>query len=483
MPAILDEKSLEQKLTGLEAARIWSPRVVSKLEALLRGDDEFALFKVNPLRFAAQKGIAEAEAIDLFLHAAKLGLFHMSWQLVCPHCGDTVRSFTSLRGLRTRLCCSFCHVDTLAQLDEYIEVAFTVAAPVRAIAPHHPEKLSPEDYHLRYRFCEGARLPGGGPRFTEVLRQVIRHMSFLEPGRSRTVEVELGPGCLYAHDFVRETGALFMVKGAAHAGRKELSVRTGADFAPNAGDLTPGAYALEFHNPGQSRGSLMLANFPPAEEHCDSRLVFDPFLSGKRLLTTQTFRDLFRSDAAVGSEGIGVKDLTLLFTDLKGSTALYDRIGDLKAYALVQQHFERLGRAVRGHRGAIVKTIGDAVMASFLDPADAVAAALLMLEEIDLFNAEQGARDIILKIGIHKGPLIAVNLNERLDYFGQTVNIAARVQGLADADQVCVTEEVYSFPGVPELLRGLDAAPEGARLKGVAREMRVRRMLHKPARA
>jgi class 3 adenylate cyclase len=482
MQNAVNEKALEEKLAGLEAARTWAPRVVSKLEALLRGPDDFALFKVNPLRFAAQKSIDEAEAVDLFLHAAKLGLFQMNWQLVCPNCGDTVKSFSSLRGLRTRLHCSFCHVDTLAQLDDYIEVSFTVAGPVRDIAPHHPERLSPEDYHLRYRFSEGARVRGG-PKFTDMLRGLASHMSFIEPGQTRRLELQLTPGSFYTHDFLRETGALFAVAGEPHPGRQPLAIEAGAAFSPGGGTLTPGAYALELRNPTDHRGSLLLVNFPPADEHCDCSLEFEPFLSGKKLLTTETFRDLFRSEVVAGSEGIGVKDLTLLFTDLKGSTALYDRIGDLKAFALVHQHFDRLGRAVRSHSGAIVKTIGDAVMAAFFNPVDAVAAALLMLGEIERFNAEQGGREIVLKIGIHKGPLIAVNLNERLDYFGQTVNIAARVQGLADADEVCVTEDVYSYPGVPELLRGLDAAPEGARLKGVTREMRVRRMRYKPAAA
>src|SRR5258707_5724379 len=143
------------------------------------------------------------------------------------------------------------------------------------------------------------------------------------------------------------------------------------------------------------------------------------------------------------SEGIGVKDITLLFTDVKGSTALYDRIGDLNAFALVQQHFERLQDIAARFRGAIIKTIGDAVMAAFLNPSDAVAAALAMRADIAGFNHGQSDRQLILKIGIHKGAAIAVTLNERLDYFGQTVNIAARVQHLPGADEIYVSEDAY----------------------------------------
>ena len=156
---------------------------------------------------------------------------------------------------------------------------------------------------------------------------------------------------------------------------------------------------------------------------------------------TQTFRDFFRSEVIRATEGIAVRDITVLFTDLKGSTALYERIGDLNAYVQVQRHFEQLIDVTVRHQGAVTKTIGDAVMAAFLTPTDALRAALEMREAVEQLNRDRPQRDFILKIGIHKGASIAVTLNERLDYFGQTVNIAARVQHLAGGDEICLTED------------------------------------------
>lgn len=112
-------------------------------------------------------------------------------------------------------------------------------------------------------------------------------------------------------------------------------------------------------------------------------------------------------------------------------------------------------------------------MASFLTPKDAVQAALGMIQEIDKFNQTLPTRDIILKVGLHKGPSIAVTLNERLDYFGQTVNIAARVQGLAEAEEIFVTDDVYRSTGVKDLLNGRDVTASKATLKGVRDEMQV----------
>src|SRR5262249_8875477 len=149
---------------------------------------------------------------------------------------------------------------------------------------------------------------------------------------------------------------------------------------------------------------------------------------------------------------LGIRQVTFLFTDLKGSTALYERLGDLNAYALVREHFALLGAVAHEHAGAVVKTIGDAVMAVFSRPTDAVSAALAILEEIGRFNRGHDGPGILLKIGAHCGPSIAVTLNDNLDYFGQTVNVAARVQALADAGEICITEALHTAPGVSDLL-------------------------------
>ena len=76
--------------------------------------------------------------------------------------------------------------------------------------------------------------------------------------------------------------------------------------------------------------------------------------------------------------------------------------------------------------GAVVKTIGDAVMATFPTPDRALAAALQHARGHARINAERGNEDLLLKIGIHEGPCLAVILNDRQDYFGQTVNIWRR---------------------------------------------------------
>jgi hypothetical protein len=130
---MIDEKKLEERLVALEASKSWSPRVVSRLEMLLRSGTDEELYRINPIQFATEKSIAEAEAIDLFLHACVAGLFDMDWLLVCPMCSDVVESFRSLRKLHTHFHCNLCQSDYDAALDDYITVTFTVSPAVRGI--------------------------------------------------------------------------------------------------------------------------------------------------------------------------------------------------------------------------------------------------------------------------------------------------------------------------------------------------------------
>jgi class 3 adenylate cyclase len=200
-----------------------------------------------------------------------------------------------------------------------------------------------------------------------------------------------------------------------------------------------------------------------------------PFLTAKRMLTNQTFRDVFKADNLNFDQRLKITSLTFLFTDLKGSTALYERVGDLAAFDLVRAHFHALLEIISSETGAVVKTIGDAVMATFIRPEHALAAGLRMRAAMDKLNAERGTKDLVVKIGIHEGPCLAVMLNERQDYFGQTVNIAARVQSLSTSQEIHVTAPVIGTDAVTAMLEKAAIKPieKRAALRGIADKMLV----------
>lgn len=482
MSPIVQESALDDRLAALEAARAWSPRVISKLESHIRGAEDLALFRINPIRFAAQKHLAETEAIDLFLHGTALGLFEMDWALICPMCACVVESFRGLESVNNHFHCTFCQTDYEASLDDYIAITFTISPTVRAIAFHCPKELPLRDYYFRVKATldclvpEGVTDPPAGTPWVEIMEALTLGLAILPPGTTTRLEVEAPDGTFFGVDTDSTAHFYFAIEGLPTAETQTVSIRyTDGNCEPAGGKVAPGRAAFEIENVTNRPGRIGIVLIPPGVQRM--MLSFAPLLSAKRLLTTQTFRDLFRSEVIRATEGIGVRDIALLFTDLKGSTALYDQIGDLNAFALVQRHFERLREVTVRHGGTIIKTIGDAVMAAFLDPADAVGAAVAMLHEIDSFNRDLPSTAFVLKIGVHRGAAIAVTQNERLDYFGQTVNIAARIQDLAQGGEIYLSAEVRDAPGVLEILAPLAVERHIARLKGVGQEVPVFRVI------
>ncbi len=463
---MINETVLEERLAKLELARAWTPRVVSRLETLIRAAHDEAVFRINPVQFAAERGLHENEAIDLFLHATLAGLVEMDWLLYCPLCSDVIANFRSLRAIQNHYHCHLCHSDYEAALDDYIAVSFTVVPDVRRIRFHDPASLPLDDYVFAYRGTLDGLTEDGTPLMA-LMRRGARGLARIQPKEIASFSFDAEPGTLLGTVWDSDAFFAYPVAGERHAELQSISIALGSDACdPNTLSLWPGPLVVEGRNETDRTAIFVVVQIPPgAEEH--GALTFRPFLSGKRLLMTQTFRDHFRSEVIRAAEGIAVRDVTLLFTDLKGSTALYERIGDLNAYVQVQRHFERLLDVTVRRNGAVNKTIGDAVMAAFPTSVDAVRAALEMREAAEDLNRGRAQRDFILKIGIHCGAAIAVTLNDRLDYFGQTVNIASRVQSLAGGDEICLTEEVRRRPGVAEALEPYALRAVTAELKGV----------------
>jgi class 3 adenylate cyclase len=163
-----------------------------------------------------------------------------------------------------------------------------------------------------------------------------------------------------------------------------------------------------------------------------------------RVTALQEFRDLFSSEVLAPGQEVGVSRIALLFTDLRGSTDLYEGVGDAPAYGRVNRHFEFLRERIAARRGAVVKTIGDAVMGAFVSLEDAVGAALGIQRGLEEWCAERGIEPaLVLRAGVHHGPAIVVNANGRLDYFGRTANVAARLGRESRGGDVALTAAAF----------------------------------------
>ena len=450
------------------------PNCVAAMERLVQKGPDRALARINVLDFARREKLNEDRAISAFLHAAQVGLFDMSWNVLCPSCGGVLDANTSLRTVRSETYhCAFCNLDNEPTLDDMVEVSFTVSPRVRRIAAHSPDELPIWEYYRQIFWGTGADLPEDD--FDKAMQRLTLDAVELPAGDKALLSLQLPAEFVIVLEPVTHSAQFIEVKGEPAAERQNLSLVYNAvrAAATTTATLQPGPLRLSLDN---RTGSRVLPAVWVVNDTFNAVLgKRRPYLTAKRLLSNQTFRDIYRTDTLDVDQRLKITSLTFLFTDLKGSTELYERVGDLVAFDLVREHFRTLNEIVASEGGAVVKTIGDAVMATFLTPDHALAAALRMREAMRRLNETHGREDLLLKIGIHEGPCLAVNLNERQDYFGQTVNIASRVQGLAASRSILATAPVVRHPRSADVLgsNGKEPFAQSHALRGVASEVAV----------
>ncbi|MGH6924079.1 MAG: adenylate/guanylate cyclase domain-containing protein [Propylenella sp.] len=448
------------------------PPVADAIERLVGDAPDRKLVRINTLAFAAENELDEERAIAAFLHAAKIGIFEMSWNVLCPGCGGVLDSSTTLKTVRSdAYACSLCATDYEPTLDEMVEVTFTISPRVRQIAAHSPEALTPMEYYRQLYFSSELALPED---FEALWEKITLESVDLPAGEKAIISLQLPEKFIIVFDPITHTAQFLDVKGDPTKERQPFSLIFETSRSQHATvTMRPGPLRLSVENRTDRR--LLPTVFIADHDLHEMMHRRRPFLTAKRLLSNQTFRDVYRTDTLDVDQRLKITSLTFLFTDLRGSTELYERVGDLAAFDLVRAHFQVLHEIVASEAGAVVKTIGDAVMATFPTPDRAVAAALRMREAMRQLNADRGREDLLLKIGIHEGPCIAVTLNERQDYFGQTVNIASRVQHLATSREIFATGAVVENERASGVLtaKGLTPTPHNATLRGIANEVSV----------
>jgi class 3 adenylate cyclase len=470
-PAV-SELSFQERLDRLRASYANHDDLVRELERFVRTAPDDQIVRINPIQYAADRGRDEAHVIDLFLHARKAGLFIMEWLYVCRSCASIIESFHVLNAAGEHAFCNTCLVNRDGELSDFVEVGFTISKAVRTSRFHDPESLSAKERSIDYNISPSA-LARDGTKARDFYWRHTVFVSYVEPGETRTFPVNLEPGF-----FALRYGPEITVDPSSD-NRVELIDITHRDGRPaeKIQTVAPGSMTYSLTNASPARIIATAITISAAERRSLSEkppgFKLGGFLSGSRLLSTQTFLDLFPSETVMSAGGLAVKRVAVLFTDIKGSTALYDRIGDMKAFNLVRQHFGVLRDVIAANHGALVKTIGDAVMASFHEPLNAIRAALEMRAQIRRFNDSAGQELITLKIGAHVGECLAVTLNERLDYFGRTVNLAARVQGLAAENEIYLSDEMYRLPGATDLLVAMQCDAQTVHVKGIQREIAV----------
>jgi len=408
-------------------------RLAARLCETVASGDELALARVRPYALADAWGVPRREALELCLRATRAGLLDLRWELLCPVCRGAGQSAESLRDVRADQHCDSCQINFTVAFDRSVEVVFRPSPSVRRVESRD--------------FCVG------GPQVTPhvVVQQLV------PAGETRTVSPLLEEGRHRLRAGADEDARALLVNAS---GSGELTLRAVEDVEEELTVSTRPVIRLQNNTDGERL-------FRIEREAWGGQAA-----TAAEVTALQLFRDLFAAEALRPGDQINVGQMTILFTDLRNSTRLYREIGDAVAFGAVMSHFDVLREEIAREGGSIVKTLGDAIMAVFPRPAPALRA--IINAQSALAAPPEGVRPLTVKAGLHAGPCIAVTLNERLDYFGSNVNIAARLEPLSTGEDCVITADVRRDPEVLELLAdplsGLAAEPSEAMLKGFDNE-------------
>ena len=409
--------------------------LVAHLAQTIEQADDLTLLRLRPYALADYWGASRRAVLELCLWATRAGLLDLRWDMLCPLCRGAKERAGSLAELEENIHCATCNIDFTVNFDRSVELTFCPNPAVRTIAARE--------------FCVG------GPQVTpHVIAQQL-----LAPGARRQLTIPLEPG-RYRLRTLTQPG--WQPLAATPEGAQEIALRAEEKGWDNE-ELQLGL-----------QPTLALENATGEEQLfiLERTAWSDQAVTAAEVTALQIFRDLFATEALRPHQQISVGSLTVVFTDLRGSTRLYREIGDAPAFGAVMSHFDILRAAVDEEEGALVKTLGDAIMAVFRRPAGALRAMLKAQRQLAAPPA--GTRPFLLKVGMHTGHCIAVNLNGRLDYFGSNINIAARLEPLSNGSDIVISSAVRDDPKVAAMLADADnqlhIEPVEASLKGLEQE-------------
>ncbi|MGD0526532.1 MAG: DUF5939 domain-containing protein [Polyangiaceae bacterium] len=407
-----------------------APALADKLGVLVRDAPDADLVRMRPFAFADQWGDERREVLRAFLKAVPAGLVEMRWGIICPSCMTSSQQARALEDIKPEGHCQLCDITFDLDLDRAVEATFLPHPSVRGV----PDAM----------FCIGgpARTPhvlvqgtveAGATRSLDVPREAGRFRVFVRGGASATLEVD-------------ESGA------------------PAVDVSIDAAAVHPAhLHAL----PG---GELRVRSTCAEARHVKiERLGFASTAATAHVVSTLgEFRTIFSSELLKRGTPLKVARAAVLFSDLTGSTALYSQVGDAAAFRLVDDHFDVLRAVIDEHDGVFVKTMGDAVLAAFVDATQCARAAIDALQRFEAFRVKEKHGGLVgLKLGLYAGACYVVTANGALDYFGQTVNVASRVQHLAGSGEIVLPVEVFDALDARDRRRLAEKERLEAQVKGV----------------
>ncbi len=441
---------LKKKFTELRHSSQEDASLIDALHQWITQRTPIQRHRIHPYPVADDLGCPIDTLVRILLYGVPIGLFDLYWDTHCPHCHMIAAEHDDLSHLTGPSYCPMCEMDFEADFLQRVEVTFSLNPAIEEL-DIPPVCIPPAALNPRFSL-------------TAARDEQVRGVETLAAGNYR-----------YFCPATQAKGSLTVAgEPTEEVQERHVTQRAGSTFAPDELSVRPGPVAITLSNVGHPNSALFVTHNELPVLDPDT---LPPQLSGLDIIHYPEFQQLFGDQVLSQRERLQIAAVTTLFTDITGSTRMYDTLGDAIAYNIVRDHFDILFDAIEQQGGRVVKTIGDAVMASFITNTQAMQSIVTFLDKIDRYNQQREDNEhVYLKIGIHRGAAILVNLNGRLDYFGSTINKAARIQALSGSCEITLSEEVYQDETWFPILQ--DAGLEGFRrhtvnLKGIEGEQTI----------
>lgn len=377
----------------------------------IKNSDDNTLDRIRIKFIADTFHLNSDDVLFLFLHGCRLGLFTLSWDVICPHCRGVRSSLSSLGALPEEDECGVCEIKFGTSGISSIEVTFHIHPSIRIIE--------------KQIYC--AAEPSS--------KQHILLTKPVQPKRSYSSSLLIGNGTYRLRKKGDKRFQLVDVS-SNHINSDILWINETKEAEIKVGPKPN----LVFENESEELVTIVL------EERKEDKYSLRP----TEIFDFQEFRDLFSEEAIATNLQLDIGVKTILFTDIVGSTRFYETVGDHGAFLQVREHFIKTNQIISQFKGVVVKTIGDAVMASFPSPLSALKASKEMLE---WFHPENKHTPVRIRISIHSGNCLAVRLDSNIDYFGNTVNYTAKMQSITDSSEISMSESVFRDNDIREYLK------------------------------
>lgn len=430
----LKPKEEAQKLTGVSKLKEIADKLtkegfdtllIKKLITYVIQTPEEELYKIQVKKLAKEWGVSFTDVLRLFLYCCKYSLMYLSWDVVCPHCRGIRSELNHLGEIPKEASCDVCNIDFTTNTANVIEIVFHIHPSIRKVQ--------------KRLYCAAE----------PATKRHIYFQKILQPKETYETSIDLPMGIYRMRSGSSKDFSILTI------GNANLVLNTEDSLQLNGEEVIwESSKPLQNLHQGQENLKLKLINYnqSPLAFVIESREEDQYALRAGEILSFKEFRSLFSDEYIQVGVILDVGVQSILFTDIVGSTNLYREYGDAKVFSEVKNHFTEIYKIVENNNGVVVKTIGDAAMVAFTDPIQALKSGIELQE---FFQGTNNQGIIKIRISIHYGVCLGVNFNNGIDYFGNTVNFAAKLQKYSQAGDILISEDFYNLSPIKNYIRDL----------------------------